>query len=580
MPIVNRGSNDIKPLYFDNSKFNIVKEEKHGFWESILSILGFNTTHRLNIVTKEDRGASIAIRTEAPSILSRKWVELKIGANQRVYVNVNSLAYRLNVSSEEITHTESLEGFLDERTKPISRLQAPHVPKGTEFPSAIALKIPRFDPSMTKEFSSEQLKNFSRLASVANETIARESAEIGEKAIFLTQITLINEVSYVEANQPLLDRLLAEAKEKNPLTDHIVLSKRDTGLVHSIEYRGPGKIYIRFNAGFAFGSSKIVSKALNPYTNEIITKGKMIVSLGESSDEETLKLANLYKSAMSQKHNEDREAYKSKPTTVEKAMEEAYVGQNIPGILKTLHFSAYTKEAKDEQGNVIARVHKIGIYTLFQPGSIASNLPRQASRQNQAALGIVENIANMHRENLVNNDIKGQNILWIIDENNFIRTSIIDLGYAKSANDVSKYFASTFLPPEVLVSNFSIDIDNFSEDKKILYAKAKDGYALGMTLLTDVYGVEVPWDRGPRYFVDKNPAEKRQREALIKQMQDPESLKLPERIPPEMRHVIMGLLNPNPEKRMTPVEAEAYLLKYYAEYPDKHPRKRPQAAMR
>lgn len=567
-----------RPLYFDSSKFKIVEEEKKGFWNSILSFLNANTTHRLNIVTSEDRGASIAIRTAAPSIFARNWKELRISegeGHRSIYVNVNSLAYRLHLNPDFITHVRSLEGYLDEHTKPLSRIAIPPIPTDSELPSAITINIPQHNAAIIKEFPEARWDEFANLAKMGNKSLTGIRTLEGEKRLYLTQINIAHAVSYVETNQQLLDNLLAEAIRRNPHQDHIVLRKADTGLNHSIEYRGPGKVLIRFHVDFAEGSSKKVSKALNPYTGDIITKGKMILSLNGASDEETKALANAYRTAMNNKRGTQKQPYRSMPTTAEKATQEAYLGQNVPGALKMLHFSLYSKEVKNEQGQVAGRIYKAAIYNLFQHGDIGNNPLREPVRQKQAALGIVENVAVMHRENLIHNDIKGLNIVWIVDENGFVRASTIDFGYARGAEDLTKYYAATYIPPEIITGS-SDNIDTYPKDKKVLYNKAKDAYALGMTLLIDVYKVNVPWERDLLFFRGNNPGPRRLRNALIKQMLDPaNNLDLPERIPPEMRHVIMELLNPKPEKRMTSNEAQTYLLKYYAANPGEHPYRRP-----
>lgn len=383
-------------------------------------------------------------------------------------------------------------------------------------------------------------------------------------------------------NQEFLARALEEAQAKGK--PYVVLRKIP-GLSYNIEYRGPGQALLRYRKDFKWGTYKMASKMADLYTGELLVKAKGVLTLPEE--------ANRYKFArqlISGVPQASLQPYRTESVSLEAAEEEFRKGKDIPGVLQNKYFAHYTKEV--EYNSKIEKVEKFAIYSIAQKGTVSANQFRTQTDKEQAAKGMIKNVAILHEKGLCHNDIKGPNFLWNRDKNNKVVIKTIDVDMLESANSLKYYEAGSpaFLPPEVIKKMLdpSVEIEHTPE-----LHKAKDAFALGKAIFSDVYGFSLDydglksaWDRDKTpflNFLDKHDIDRGLVNTFFTAPQSMESrafvlisslldfalidhfLSFDEffsegaGVNPSMRKVVKGLLNPDPTQRMTVKEAEDIL---------------------
>ncbi len=336
--------------------------------------------------------------------------------------------------------------------------------------------------------------------------------------------------------------------------EYIVLRKEVTGLKYNLEYYGPSKVYLRYHSDFASGATASGSRAVDLYNKQLLVKGKMILVLTNQTAAEALGGAQRYKEARAEfLKNPVKELYASKPTTLEQAKDKFTTGKGIEGVLQNESMVTYSKEVYSKEGDLIGKVSKVAIYSIMQEGRLTFANLRNGTEVKQAALGIVRNTASLNRAGFVHNDIKGENALFTRDAQG-IHTKMIDLELSKPLTSVENYQSGTVFPPETFVT----DISKLSPEQKEQYNKAKDAWALGEMLLLQIFGEKMPW-----LYINAYSNIQMIKNELAK-MRDPTTiqnhLSQLTSVPPEYKHVITRLLDPNVQTRMTAEQAEAYLL--------------------
>lgn len=357
----------------------------------------------------------------------------------------------------------------------------------------------------------------------AFEDLAKEINEglsaLAPKLVTVGQLqAAFNYIEIQESNPEKKASLKERLKEAQASgSSYVVLKKEETGLSHNIEYHGPGQAFLRYQKNFAQGGFKTVSKMVSLYEKELIVKAKMIITQREGDID-----PNLYRRAMG------KADYATMQMTYSDAETEASLGKGVEGVLQNKKFVNYTKEV--QKNGKLEKVNKAAIYSIAQKGPVNSVFFNSQLEKSQAAMGMIKNVAAMHRKGFCHNDIKGANFLWNRNHDGEITIKTIDLGLMTSLSSSEHYQDGTkiYHPKEAT---------SIPESNIIQRNKAKEAFALGVAIVYDLYAI--------------SPFKTDWSVSLEKLQKDPKFLA----IDPPMQEVILGLLDPNPETRMTPEKA-------------------------
>lgn len=524
-----------------NKDYFTIEDHRRNSWvdsftDFFKKILGFGSENRLKLKHGIDE-VSIGMRVTPPSFVgSRQWVQVDLGEeHQPIYLNINSITERTWLKPEHV-NSANLVQLLNSFSEP---------------PGIILEAIPPENEGRKKTF--EEL-----------EELAFEYQQPDEPKL-VTAAQMQAAVTYVDRNRDGLQARLDEQIRQSG-NDYIVLRKEETGLSHNLEYYGPNEVLLRFHTDFVRGSNKWVSKMVDLYDKELISKSKFLVHDRENlSERESRKLkqkAEAYRRARNDRFAIPRVNRPYRVDTISSVAEariEAMIGQNTSGALKTRRFVTYKKE-HSIHGNQPARVHKAAIYALLQKKSL-EKLPDGVDKK-QVARGLIKNMAAFHRHNICHNDTKGGNFLWN-RVGGQITTRLIDMGFASEFNENSSLNANynnysnmgtiKYIPPEIFEENS----EPSSLTKLFKLNKAKDAYGVGMTLYHDVYGCGIPWEEELPRSISYG-----EHDELLHRMNNTESLRttmMRRAVPQEMQNVILGLMHPDPALRMTIEQAERAL---------------------
>ena len=225
-----------------------------------------------------------------------------------------------------------------------------------------------------------------------------------------------------------------------------------------------------------------------------------------------------------------------------------------PGIIPFFTAQEWTRTVQDN------RVTSVSMICLLAEGSLTEQVPSlNAPQKLQVASDILTGVTSMHDANVAHCDLKLDNVLYYIASDGSFRAGISDFGLSVKIDASGKgekrfpgqYGSITETPPELLLTKKTTP---FTGD-----CKKCDSWAVGCMLYRIFVQQELPWDAVlGELNQDKTVAARRHAKVQMEKSV-PEALEaldaLPKSIPQNVRDAIRGLLNCDPEKRMTVQQA-------------------------
>lgn len=324
----------------------------------------------------------------------------------------------------------------------------------------------------------------------------------------------------------------------------------------------------------------------------------MIIKKAHQTREEALEEANRYKNI---RHflEEGCHEYRTTPMSLEEALAEAKKGKEVEGVLQDIKVVRYTKKAQPKLDIARAedmgtgQVEKVAFYSVAQKGEIKPADFEEPSEKRQVVRGMIQKVANLHRQALCHHDIKGANFLWNRIRGRIV-VHVIDVAMLDAMAKPENYTIGSlaYTPPEIL-AKFVPKNKQPGEQASLSQSelnKAKDSFALGMAIVRDVYGFDMKladlrkyWKENPSKFLPLLSQYGIDPEDVTKFLQNPKSMKMEPRnriafvcllqcvvindylsrdllkIDSSMKEVIAGLLNLDPEKRISAEDAAQLL---------------------
>ncbi len=187
-------------------------------------------------------------------------------------------------------------------------------------------------------------------------------------------------------------------------------------------------------------------------------------------------------------------------------------------------------------------------YSRLKTGRVEKDIfkDRDSDFKKEAVRQIVRAVANFHRAGICHNDIKGDNFVFEIVDGK-LEIKIIDyLDNIPIKNENTRTGTPFYFDPQTVKFHF----ENAANPKN---NEIKDSWALGITILRDIYGIDTQWTA-----VDE--CKEGARALFVRLLTDPQ-IGLPDLsiIPEDIQKVVKKLLDKDKTSRITAIQADLLL---------------------